>query len=392
MKIFTRIFTLTAVMLLVLCPAAFAADAQTLYNTEYCFSESDFEAEQTISGIFVTGVPQEDVAGVFLGDRAIRSGDVLPADALGALRLVPACRENCEAAFSYQPIYGTVLGEKTQLTVHIRSGKNETPKAIGAEFETYKNIANDGQLTGSDPENAPLTFQLVEAPKRGKVQLAEDGTYVYTPDKNKVGEDKFTFTVTDEAGNVSKPATVNIQILKPSQAMTFADMEGSRDTFEAVWMCDNALTSGRSICGTPCFCPDETVSRAEFLMMAMKLGGCRIDDALTVSGFADAQEAPAWIQPYLAAAMRQGLIRGEVTEAGLIFRPNDAITGREAAVILQNMLQLPVSAAFYPSEYAWSAAAVQALSEVGLCPQNLDGKLTRLDTAKLFYQVAQLKG
>lgn len=393
MKTITRIAAFAVVCAMALCPAAFAADGETLYNTDYCFCEADFttEAFSEISGIFVTAVPEKTVASVMLGNREIRAGDILPSDALERLRLIPACTESCDAALSFQPICGTALGKPAVVTIRIQSGKNETPKAIADEFETYKNIANDGKLRGSDPEEAPLTFQLVEKPKRGTLKLNTDGSYVYTPDKNKVGEDSFTFTVTDEAGNVSKPATVKIKILKPSQSMTFADMENSNDKYEAVWLCNKGLSSGRSIGGTLCFCPQESVSRAEFLVMAMELEGVPVDPALTVSGFADAEDSPAWVQPYLASAMRRGIISGEPGEVGAIFRPNDAITGREAAVMLQNILKLPVSAAaFRPSEGAWSAAAIQALSDAGISFSAPEQPMTRIEVACLLYQAAQL--
>lgn len=385
-----RIICLCAVLLLALAPAAHAAGGETLYNSDYCLSRADFPGDG-LSGIFVTSVPEQSVASVQLGTRTIRAGDVLPAGVLDRLRLCPATEENCSAVFRYQPILGTALGKPAELTVRIRSGKNDAPKAIDAEFETYKNIANDGTLTGSDPEEGPLTFQLVDQPKRGTVKLEADGSYVYTPDKHKVGEDSFTFTVTDDAGNVSKPATVKIQILKPSQAMTFADLDGSNDLCEAVWLCSEGLSSGRSIGGTLCFCPSEPVSRAEFLVMAMELGDVPVDAALTVSGFADAAEAPAWVQPYLAAAMRRGIVNGEASEVGLVFRPNDAIRAQEAAVLLQNMLKLPVPAAAYrPAEDAWSAGAMQALSGAGVSLASPKQTLTRIEAAKLLYAVAHL--
>ncbi len=394
MKSITRILALVLVWTTALCPAAvFAADGETLYNAEYCFSETDFttDAHTEFSGIFVTAVPEKAVAAIKLGSREIRAGDILPTDALERLRLVPVCKQSCDAELSYQPICGTALGSPAAVTIRIQSGKNETPKANADEFETYKNIANDGKLTGTDPENAPLTFQVVEKPRRGTLNLNTDGSYVYTPDKNKIGEDSFTFTVTDEAGNVSKPATVKITILKPSQSMTFADLEGSTDLYEAVWLCSEGLSSGRSIAGTLCFCPQETVSRAEFLVMAMKLGEVPVNEALTVSGFVDAEESPAWVQPYLASAMRHGIISGEAGEAGAVFRPNDAITEREAAVILQNMLKLPVSAAtLRPTEPAWSAVAVQALADAGIRLAAPKQPMTRIEAAKLLYQAAQL--
>ena len=208
---------------------------------------------------------------------------MLPVCALSSLTLHPACEGGRDAVLTYSPICGTRLDPEATLTIRIKSGKNETPKAIAAEFETYKNIANDGQLTGTDAENGPLTFQLVDAPKRGTVKLEENGAFVYTPTKNKVGDDRFTFTVTDDAGNVSKPAEVKIRILKPTESKTFADLTGADGQFEAVWTRETGLCSGREIGGTLCYGADETVTRAEFLVMAMKLGEVPVEEALTGS-------------------------------------------------------------------------------------------------------------
>lgn len=392
MKTLSRILLLTILcILLSLC--VFAADGETLYNAEYCFSESDFKIDSmpTLRGIFVTEVPDASVASVRLRGRIIRPGDVLPIEVLSDLRLSPACTQNCNAVFGYRPICGSKTGAPTALTIRIQSGKNEAPKANDLEFETYKNIPNDGVLTACDPENAPMTFQLADKPTRGTVKLREDGSFVYTPGKNKVGEDSFTFTATDEAGNVSKPATVHIKILKPTHKLTFADMEDSVDCFEALWTCERGLTSGRSIGGTLCYCPQEHISRAEFLIMAMELSEVKPDDALTVSVFRDTQSLPVWQQTYLNTAMQRGVIRGEAGEAGLCFRPNDPITDREAAAILQGLYQLPVPAAATESSVpAWAADALNALSAAGI-PLNGSGEpLTRSEAARLFYRLDKM--
>lgn len=393
MKTLSRILLLTILCgLLSLC--ALAADGETLYNAEYCFSESDFSTDSmpTLRGIFVTEVPDASVASVRLRGRIIRPGDVLPMEVLSDLRLSPACTQSCNAVFGYQPICGSALGKPTALTIRIQSGKNEAPKANDLQFETYKNIPNDGVLTACDPENAPMTFQLVDKPTRGTVKLKEDGSFVYTPDKNKVGEDAFTFTATDEAGNVSNPGTVRIKILKPTQKLTFADMENSVDCFEALWTCERGLTGGRSIGGTLCYCPQEHISRAEFLVMAMELSNVKPDDSLTVSVFNDTQSLPAWQQGYLAAAMQRGVIRGEVSDAGLCFRPNDPITDLEAAAILQNLYALPVPAAATETDApAWAADALNALSAAGIPLSGNGEPMTRIEAARLFYSLSRQK-
>ena len=155
------------------------------------------------------------------------------------------------------------------------------------------------------------------------------------------------------------------------------------DQYEAMWSRAAGLCSGRSIGGTLCYGAEEPVTRAEFLVMAMKLGKVSVEEALTVSGFADAQDAPAWLQPYLSSAMRRGIVHGIATEEGLVFQPNEAITGAQAAVMLQNIWKLPAVTA--------AAGAVQALSEAGITLKDSGETLTRLDAAKLLYQMSKLK-
>ncbi len=382
--LFITIFCLTLTL------SCFAADAETMYHTEYCFTEADFCIGDmgSADGIFVTAVPDSAIATVKLGNRIIRAGDVLSSEVLQTLRLIPNCTENCTAAFSFLPIFGKTLADPATLTVKIQTGKNEAPKASNVEFETYKNIANDGALNAVDPEGGTLTYQITEAPKRGKVSISDDGTFVYTPGKNKVGEDRFSYTATDDAGNVSKPATVNIRILNPSEKMTFEDMSEDLNQFEAMWLKEKGLYGGKQIGTKLCFNPTENVSRGEFVVMAMQLLDISVTDNETITVFSDQNAAPQWMQPYLTAAFRNGYIRGEKSEDGLIFRPNEAISGQEAAVILQNMLNLPITASVTNTTMPfWSARSVMALTEAGILTDFTAEQLTFNEVATLLYQV-----
>lgn len=382
---------LVALCLLLAGSSVAAAESQVLESSSYCYTRTDFSTggEQGVRGIFVTAVPEEELAAVMLGSRVIRPGDVLCSEDLPRLRLQPVGSRTGEAVLCYYPIYGTVLGEADRVRIRVCSGKNRSPKAEDSQLETYKNVANEGKLRGSDPENAPLRFALAEAPRQGTVTIREDGSYLYTPEKNRVGSDSFTFTVTDEAGNVSVPATVKITILKPTEARSFADLEGSPDAFEAMWMQQQGLTQGQQIGQLYCFGGEETVSRAEFVLMVMALWDMEPEQE-AVSCFAD--DNGDWLNPWLTAALRRGLIRGEAGDTGLIFRAHDPITAAEAAVVLQNVLQLPVpAAAGDEAAPVWAASSLSALGDAGLPLPEAQSPLTRLQTAKLLYAASKLK-
>lgn len=78
--------------------------------------------------------------------------------------------------------------------------------------------------------------------------LDGQGGFTYTPKKNKVGVDSFTYTATDPAGNVSREATVTIQILKSSAEYT--DTETASYRFEAEWLRNTGIFQGESLAGS----------------------------------------------------------------------------------------------------------------------------------------------
>lgn len=393
------LLALTAMLLMGLFSiGASAADRETLYNADYCFEEADFTAAgDLLTGIFITEVPSATVGQLCYGDRVLRSGDVLPAAALASLTLSPTCDDDQEASVAYLPITADGVGAVQTLKIGISSGKNEAPTAADGTMETYKNVAKSGTLEVSDPEGDSLCYNLTAAPKRGTVEFADDGTYTYTPAKNKVGKDSFTYTVTDESGNVSNEATVKIEILKPMDSVTYGDMSGDPDQFTAMWLREQQLFSGESVAGVTCFYPEKTVTRGEFLVMVSRMAGLEPDDAQMTSGFADESTTPQWMRPYIVSALRAGVISGINSEDGLVFRPNESLTAAEAAVMLQNLLHLPEAqetAAFEDSEAVptWAASAMGALSDAGL-PVSATGctePITRRDAAKLLYAASAL--
>ena len=206
------------------------------------------------------------------------------------------------------------------MTSAIRGKEDKAPVAENSTLETYKNLSNQGKLKVSDPEGKELTFSVLRQPRRGQVQLMADGSFVYTPKKNKVGVDSFTYTATDPAGNVSREATVTVQILKPSDSCLYTDTVGRDCRFAAQWLRNSGLFVGETVNGKSYFQPDKPVSRGEFLAMAVKLLDIPMEQAVSVP-----EDTPQWLRPYLAAALRSGLTAG-VPEGDLAA----PITGAEA--------------------------------------------------------------
>ena len=147
-----------------------------------------------------------------------------------------------------------------------------------------------------------MTYTLIRQPKRGTLELHEDGTFTYTPKKNKVGVDSFTYTATDPAGNISREATVTVRILKPSEAAQYTDPANADCRFEAEWLRSTGIFAGETVNGQLCFSPDESVSRGQFLAMLMEVLEMPVDHSVEQTGFLD--ESPLWLKPYVAAAVQ----------------------------------------------------------------------------------------
>ena len=253
-------------------------------------------------------------------------------------------------------------------------------------METYKNLPLDGKLKVNDPEGQAMTYTLTRQPKRGQVTLSENGIFLYTPKKNKVGVDSFVFTATDPAGNVSREATGTVRILKPADASQYTDTAGTPYRFAAEWMKNTGLFVGEQVGGEYCFNGERRVSRGEFLAMAVKLLNIPVDATASFTGYTD--ETPGWLKPYLTAALRAGLTAG--LPASETFGAAEVITGAEAAVMLQNAMDLTISTAVAELDASvpdWAVNAVTAMSDNGV-EVFAAAELTRGQAAQLLYQVS----
>ncbi len=383
-----------AVLACCLLGALPAIAAEVDCDSIYCFTQEDFAGEETLTGICITGLPDANTGTAMLGSRVLQPGDILTADQIAQMTFAPLKTEtDQEAIVTYLPIYENRVDKSTTMTLSIRGKTDQAPIAEDHFLETYKNLPNEGKLKVSDPEGQTMTYSLIRQPKRGQVTLNADGTFVYTPKKNKVGVDSFVFTATDPAGNVSRQATVTVRILKPTDSSQYTDTIGSQCRFAAEWMKNTGLFVGEKISGESCFQEDKPVSRGEFLAMAVKVLGIPVEQKAEFTGFTD--EVPLWLKPYLAAALRSGMTdRLPVTETG-IFGAHEAITGGEAAVMLQNAMDLAVStgatetAGKVDAAGHWAMDAVTAMSENGI-DLSLTDTLTRGEAAMLLYQISQM--
>ena len=368
-----------------------AAAAEVDCDDVYCFESSEFSDDSGLTGICITGLPDSSAGTIMLGNRVLQPGDILTAQQVSQMTFIPLLTQtDTQAQITYLPIYADRVDKTAQMTLSIRGKEDKSPEALDSSLQTYKNLANEGTLKASDPEGLALTYTVTRQPKRGTVTIREDGTYLYTPKKNKIGVDSFTFTATDPAGNVSREATVTITILKPTDATQYTDTAGESCRFSAEWMKNTGIFIGESLGGASCFQPEKEVTRGEFVTMLVKALEIPVEEDAIFTGYTD--EVPDWLRPYLAAAVRSGLTSG--LPESETFEANIPITGAEAAVMLQNALDLSSDSESTMAEDQalpdWAAGALTALHSHGIslgCAE----PLSRADAANTLYLVHRIQ-
>ena len=375
-----------------LCIPAQAAEIDA--DQVYCFSAEDFQqADDPLVGICITGLPASRTGTVKLGNRVVQPGDILTAEQVAQLTFNPIRTEyDGTAQVTYLPIYDGRVAPSATMTIAIRGKEDKAPVAQDFTVETYKNLPIENTLKCHDPEGESLTYTIQRQPRRGSIQLHDDGSFTYTPKKNKVGVDSFTYTATDPAGKVSREATVTIQILKPTDDKRYSDTS----QFEAEWLRHTGIFQGEKLGNALCFQPNKPVSRGEFIATVMRL--LDIPTAET-----DNDSVPKWLQPYYAAALRSGFMTNFPTEEF-----DAPITTQEAAVLLQNIFNLDVGTGVpdgpsatntsgtdesvpSPNDECLSPAeeALAVMNENGLLLTDSE-TLTRAHLATLLYQVSHL--
>ena len=384
-------FALCLCLALGIAGSAFAAQVDC--DAVYCFTDEDFSQEEAIAGVCIMELPDAKAGTIMLGSRVLQPGDILTAQQLSQLTFLPLMtEEDTVATLTYLPIFENRVEQAAALTITVAGKVDNAPIAEDSSIETYKNLPNEGLLKVTDPEGQKLTYTLIRSPKRGNVTLREDGSYLYTPKKNKVGTDSFTFTATDPAGKVSREATVTIQILKPTDNKQYADTASADCRFTAEWLRNSGLFVGEQLDGQLCFQPDKAVSRGEFLTMLVKTLDISVDKDAAYTGFVD--ETPDWLRPYLAAALRTGILAG--WPYGDSFGAQQTISGAEAALLVQNALDLTVTTDVPTGKEndgdtpVWALTAITAMTDNGFTITA--APLNRANAALLLYQIHQSKG
>ena len=370
-----------------------------LVGTAISFTAEDFSPRggdaDDLAGITIQTLPDPGTGQLTVGGLPLSPGSAVENSALSGLRFQIAQSPAAEmASFTFLPTFASgQQGTEATVTLYLLTEENQPPVARDMELTTYKNVALTGYFDAVDTAGDPLTFQLTSTPARGAVILAEDGSsrFVYTPYENKTGKDSFTYVATDSAGNTSPEAKVTIQIQKPDTKVDYADLEGHPAHKAALRLAEEDIFVGEYRNGQYFFDPDQPVSRAEFLSLAMAAAGLEPLEDVSLTGFSDDSAIPTWAKGCVSAALQAGVIQGSRDESGApVFGAEEDVTYGEATVMLNNLLDVadvPLEV-FSPtgSQPHWASQAAANLAASGVLRQEdavLGDSLTRADAAEL---------
>jgi hypothetical protein len=254
-------------------------------------------------------------------------------------------------------------------------------------------------FSATDPDGDAVTFEVITPPKRGSVEHDGAGAFIFTPNENARGKDSFEYVAVDPSGNVSAPATVKVTIRKRAAKTVYADMDGNSAQYAALSLADDGIFIGERLGEAWFFHPEREVTRGEFLAMCVNLSGEDTIDGVTKTGFFDDDVIPAWVKPYISTGLVAGVINGYKNSDGkLVFSPQNPITFAEAAVVLNNILNITdvAGAASFDADSvpAWAAPASANLAACKILPSSIAGNsssaVTRADAAEMLTAASAL--
>ena len=379
-----------------------------IFGQKIIFSDLDFKQGLAITDfdkIEIKEIPLSTEGTLLLAGRRVKEGTIIKRKNIGALVFVPASKnvEECKFKFTTEDF---AEGAEVDFIIKFTDKVNYAPEideSVSASVSTQREISVFGQMSAYDGEGDAIEYMVVSYPKSGALRVIseESGEYVYTPPASFTGSDSFSYVARDEWGNFSKLCKVKIEVGERMSEVVYSDMTDRSEYNAAVALTAMGVMDGKVIGDATYFMPEEAVSRAQFLTMAMKCMGISGDKSTSKSYFDDNDEISAPYLPYAKAASKLGIVTGEFKNGRLLFRPNDTITKYEAAMIISKLIDISDASAgisFSDTDTVpvWARDEVSALCSMGIISyegDTVNGKaeLTKANAAEYLYNMLSHK-
>jgi chitodextrinase len=326
----------------------------------------------------------------------IVSGDSVNVNAVGVYTIRYNTADNAgNAAIEVSRTVRVVASSPASSGSTLSSDANLKSLALSANSQAINLspafTASDTSYT-AETEAAQVDVSTAVSYSKARIGLKVNGQVPSSQSKVNlaIGVNVLEWTVAAENGT-TKTYKVTVTRLAPS-APVFIDLTGHWAEELIKQAAEKQIVTGYT---DSTFRPDNTVTRAEFIVMlvnALKLQGG--SQAVT---FTDGSAIQDWADDAIAIAVNTGIINGYADGS---FRPNATITRAEMAVIIARALELPAgtAAAGFNDDSAipeWSKEAVDALKNEGLINGrngNLfvpNGTATRAEAAVLLLRLLE---
>ncbi|MFT5113730.1 MAG: hypothetical protein ACI8P9_003061 [Parasphingorhabdus sp.] len=177
-------------------------------SLQITINATDSDRMASLSYVLVNG-PTHGVLQDVFEKQPFSSGDALDAN---YLQYRPNENYNGSDSFLFIANDGTTNSEPATVTININP-VNDFPVPEDQQVMVAEDSVTTIVLSGKDAEGDTLTYSVVDNPSQGTLQDTDSGL-IYTPNKDFIGADSFTFIASDgelESG-VSEAATVAITV------------------------------------------------------------------------------------------------------------------------------------------------------------------------------------
>lgn len=276
--------------------------------------------------------------------------------------------------------------------------------AQSSSISTYKNTTVTSTLHAEIASGETGIKYIIETQPAHGTLLYQDNTiatFSYTPDKDYVGKDAFSFKLTN--GTLfSNVAMVTITVSEnPAPVIPFyyIDMQDHWANYSASHLAARNLIVGEEIGSRYYFRPNTITTREDFMLYLLAITESNEDAKITIPKvtFADEKIYPSWLLEAAKLAYAKGIIKGSSSENKLYLNLYNSITRSEAAVMINNVLKLTANSE--ELKYSdkndiptWARPAIKALTAyqimqgdgANIRPNSL---ITKAESAELCYKL-----
>lgn len=190
----------------------FATFRRLNYPPQVNSATESLDEDQRFEGKLLATDPNDDDTIIFEISQQPVHGSINLNSQTGDYVYQPALNYNGTDSFQFMANDGLVHSESATIDFNIFP-VNDAPEASSDTLSAKEDVSTQYTLIAHDIDNDTLTYEILSQPEKGLLTLTdnEHGYCIFRPYDNVVGQDEFTFQVTD-GHLVSNEATVQIII------------------------------------------------------------------------------------------------------------------------------------------------------------------------------------